>query len=103
MSNILGVINLNKIQNWEYIKVKSLQVNINFNSLEEVKSTEHFRFPFKTLPLNNLLSFSIYLIHDNNKPIEFTNDENKISISNFKIDIFSKQTKNLDQQNLRNK
>ena len=64
--NILAVKNLNKIENWEYIKVKSLWVNINFNSLEEVKSTEHFCFPFKTLPLNNLLSFSMYLINDNN-------------------------------------
>ena len=38
ISNILGVINLNNIENWEYIKRKSLWVNINFNSLEEVKS-----------------------------------------------------------------
>ena len=42
ISNIPGVINLNKIENWEYVKEKSLWVNINFNSLEEIKSTEHF-------------------------------------------------------------
>ena len=90
ISNILRVINLNKIANQEYIKGKALWRNINFNSLEEVKSIEHFCFPFKTLPLNDMLSFSIYFIDDNNKPIEFTNDENEISILNFKTDIFSK-------------
>ena len=74
--NILGVINLDKIENWD-IKGKSLWVNVNFSSLEEVKSTEHFCFPFKTLSLNDLLSFSTYLMDHNNKPIEFTNDENK--------------------------
>ena len=68
---------LNKMENQGYIKGKSLWVNVNFSSLEEVKSTEHFCFPFKTLPLNDLLSFSTYLIDHNNKPIEFTNDENK--------------------------
>ena len=34
ISNILGVINLNKIENLEYIKGKSLWVNINFNKEE---------------------------------------------------------------------
>ena len=103
ISNILGVINLNKIENWEYIKGKSLWVNVNFNSPEEEKSTEHFCFPFKTLSLNNLLSFSIYLIDDSNKSIKFTNDENEISILYFNTDIFSKWTENLDQKNLRSK
>ena len=103
ISNILGVINLNKIENLEYIKGKSLWVNINFNKEEKVKSTEHFCFQFKTLSLNNLLSCSLYLIDENNKPIEFTNDENKISILSFKTDIFAKWTENFDQQNLRSK
>ena len=88
ISNILGFISFNKIENWEYIKEKSFWVNINFNSLKKLKSTEHC-FPFKTLSLNDLFSFSMYLVDDNNKPIEFTNDEIKISILNFKIYIFS--------------
>ena len=49
ISNILGVINLNEIKNWEYIKGKSLWVNVNFNGLEEAKSTDHFCFLSKTL------------------------------------------------------
>ena len=71
ISNVLGIINLNKIENWENIKGKSLWVNVNFNSLEEVQSAEHFYFPFETTSLNDLLSFIIYLINDGNKPIEF--------------------------------
>ena len=45
----------------------------------------------------------MYLVDDSNKSIEFTNDEIKISILNFKIDIISEWTENLDQQNLRSK
>ena len=41
--NILGVINLNKISNWDYTKGKSLWVNVNFGSLENVK--KQFIFP----------------------------------------------------------
>ena len=62
-SNILGVINLKKIENCENIKGKSLWVNVNFHSLEEVKSAEHFCFPFTTTSLNDLLSFSIYILN----------------------------------------
>ena len=103
ISNILGVTNLNKIENWEYIKEKLLWVNVSFNSLEEVKSAGNFCFPFKTTSLSYLLSFSIYLIDDDNKPIEFVSSENKISILHFKIDVFSKRIENSDRQNLNNK
>ena len=58
--------------------------------------TEHFCFPFKTTTLNDLLSFSIYLIDDDNKPIEFVSRENKISTLN----VFSKWIENVDWQNL---
>ena len=103
ISNILGVTNLNKIENWEYIKEKLLWVNVNFNSLEEVKSAGNSCFPFKTTSLSYLLSFSIYLIDDDNKPIEFVSSGNKISILHFKIDVFSKRIENSDRQNLNNK
>ena len=103
ISNILGVTNLNKIENWEYIKEKLLWVNVNFNRLEEVKSAGNFCFPFKTTSLSYLLSFSIYLIDDDNKPIEFVSSGNKISILHFKIDVFSKRIENSDRQNLNNK
>ena len=47
--NLLAVINLNKINCWEHIKIKSLWVIVNFNSLEEVKKTVYFIFHSKQL------------------------------------------------------
>ena len=35
-----------------------------------------------------MLSFSIYSLDDNNKEINFADNEKKISILNFKIDVF---------------
>ena len=35
-----------------------------------------------------MLSFSIYSLDDNNKEINFAENEKKISILNFKIDVF---------------
>ena len=35
ISNILGVINLNKIENWEYIKRKSFPLNVNLIALKK--------------------------------------------------------------------
>ena len=58
--NILGVINLNKINSWEKIKGKSIWVNANFEELKDKKSD--FSFGFSTKNLADLLSFSIYLI-----------------------------------------
>ena len=68
-SNILGVINLDKIKNWEYIKGKSLSVIANFDNLK--KKTEDFCFSFKRSSLNDLLLFCIYFIDDDNRPITF--------------------------------
>ena len=44
-------------------------------------------FFFTTKTLNDLLSFSIYLLDDYNKEITFVDGKNK-SILNFKIDVF---------------
>ena len=49
-----------------------------------------------TLTLNDLLKFSINLIDDNNKEIEFASNKKKFIILNFKIDVFLKRTKDLD-------
>ena len=47
--NLLAVINLNKINCWEHIKIKSLWVIVNFHSLEEVEKTVYFIFHSKQL------------------------------------------------------
>ena len=76
--NILGIINLNKINNSEYIKGKSLWVNINFDEAKQINNSEHISFSFTTLSLNDLLDFSINLIDDSNNPIEFNSGEKNI-------------------------
>ena len=43
-----------------------------------------------TLTLSDLLNFSINLIDDHNKQITFEENEKKISILNFKTDVFLK-------------
>ena len=88
--NILGLTNLNKMNNLEHIKGKSLWVNVNFDESKQVNNIDHLSFSFKTLSLNHMLGFSINLIDDDNKPIEFNSGETKITILNFKIEVFLK-------------
>ena len=79
--NVLGVTNLNKTNNWECITGKSFWVNINFNETNQINNnSEHLSFSFATSSLNDLLNFSINLIDDNSKTIEFNTGETKISI-----------------------
>ena len=74
MLNILGVINLDKINNWEKIKGKSIWVNAHFEELKDKKS-DHFSFSFKTTNLVDLLSFSIHLTDSDNSKINFSGGE----------------------------
>ena len=71
--NIHAISNLNKINNWECIKRKTLWVNVNFNETDQINNSEHIYFEFTRSSLNDLLDFSLNLIDDSNKPIEFSN------------------------------
>ena len=75
--DILGIINLNKINKWEYTKGKLSWVNVNFNGTDQINNREHVYFSFKTTSLNNLLDFSINLIDDNGTAITFSATEKK--------------------------
>ena len=55
---------------------------------KEINNSRHLCFPFSTKTLNDLLSFSIYLLYDNSQEITFEDDEKKVSILNFKIYVF---------------
>ena len=89
MYGLLSIIDLNKIDNWEEIKGQSTWINVAFKNQKEINNNSHICFPFATKSLNDLVSFSIYLIDDNNKELNFTSGETKISILNFQIDVFS--------------
>ena len=86
---MIGIINLDKVNNWDYIKETSLQANVNFNEPKQINNIDHLSFSFKT-PSLNMLGFSINLTDDDNKMIEFNRGETKISILNFKIEVFLK-------------
>ena len=77
--SILGILNLDKISNWEYIKGKTLWVNVSFTEQEQINDSIHSSFSFKTLPLHDLLRFSINLIDDDNKPVKICSGEQKKS------------------------
>ena len=94
--NMLGMINLNRINIWEYMKGKSLLVYISFNGTDLINNTEHINFSFKTYSLNDLLDFNIYLIDDNDAAIVFNAAEKKKkknSILNFKTEVFRDEQK----------
>ena len=91
-SKIYGLlgIDLKKINGWEEIKGQSLSINATFEEQKEGNNSRHLCFPFTTLTLNNLLNFSINLTDDHNKQITFEENEKKVSILNFKTDVFLK-------------
>ena len=57
---------------------------------KEINNSRHFCVPFTTLTLNDLLNFSINLRDDYNKQITFEENEKKVSILDFKTDVFLK-------------
>ena len=80
------------MNSWENIKGKSLWANATFNEQEEINNSKHLCFSLMTSSLNDLLNFSINLIDNKNKQINFTSGKNKITILKFKIDVFLKLT-----------
>ena len=86
----IGIIDLQKINNWSNIKRKSLWVNAMFKEQEEISKNRHLCFQFMTSSLNYLLNFSINLKDNHNQQIIFKSDKQKISILNFKVDVFKK-------------
>ena len=64
---LLGIIDLNKINNWkEGVKGESIWINTALEEQKEINSRKHVCFPFTISSLNDLLSFNINLIEDNN-------------------------------------
>ena len=84
---LLGIIDLN---NWKEMKGQSLWVNATLEEQKEINNSKYLCFLFVTSTLNDLLSFHINLIDDNNKDIKFKDNLRKINILNFQIDVFQK-------------
>ena len=80
---IIGVLNLNQIENWIEIEKSSRRVNVNFQSQKDNKNTSHIPYNFIT---NNKEDFRLKLVDVDNKEIEFANSEKKFPIVNFMIE-----------------
>ena len=58
--DIIAIIDLNKISNWNDIKGQSIWVSVSFKDQKEINNNSHLCFPFVTRSLNGLTSFSIF-------------------------------------------
>ena len=81
--DLLAVIDLNKIDNWNEVKDQSIWTSVSFEDHKEINNNSHLCFPFVTRSFSDLISFTIFLQDDENKKIDFVSGEKKISIFNF--------------------
>ena len=88
MYGLLGIIDLKNNNDWEEIKGQSVWIRATLEEQKEINNSLHLSFPLSIKTLNDLLSFSIYLLDDNNKEITSEDSNNNKSILNFKIDVF---------------
>ena len=86
--SLLALINIDKINNWEEVKGQSVWTNVAFKEQKEISKNTHVYFPVMTKSFSDIMSFSIVLQEDQNKKIEFSSGQKKISIFNFQIKIF---------------
>ena len=77
--SLIGIIDLKKINNWVEIKGQSNWINATLEEQKEINNSRPFCFPFSTKKLNDLLSFSIYLIDVENKNKNRTKQNKKYS------------------------
>ena len=76
------------MNNWkEEIKGQSIWINTILEERKEINSRKRICLLITTTSLNDLLGFSINLIEENIYQ-EFGGNETKVSILNFKIDVF---------------
>ena len=85
----IGIINLNKIKNWNEIKKYSQWVNVNFQVQGYNRDAKHFLYNFITKNTGEVLNFMLKLIDDENKEIKFEDKEKKLPIVNFLLGLLA--------------
>ena len=86
---VIGMINLNQIENWNEIKKSSRWINVNFQPKRDNKNVSHFSYNFITNNKDDLLNFKLKLVNTDNKLIEFAQGEKKIPKLNFMIEFLA--------------
>ena len=83
---IIGIVNLKQIENWDTLKQSSKWVDLKFEEQIENKNTSHPLFSFISNNKVDVLSFSLKLVGPDNKLINFVEGEKKIPILEFIIE-----------------
>ena len=83
---IIGIANLNQIENWDTLKQNSKWVDITFQEQIESKNTEHTLFSFISNKKEDVLGFLLKLVDSNSKIVKFADGERKFPILEFLIE-----------------
>ena len=78
---IIGMANLNQIENWEILKTSSNWFDIIFQEQKDNKNTLHPSFSFVSNNKDNVLNFSLKLVDYNIKIVKFTENEKNFQYS----------------------
>ena len=85
--DVLGVVNLREIKNWDSIKMNSIHVNVKFDDSHFMENAKHVGFKFKTSFPTEFLEFTCELLDDKANQINFVSGEQKVLILDIQIDI----------------
>ena len=83
---IIGIVNLTQIGNWNNLKQSSRWVDVTFQEQIENKNTLHPAFSFILTNKEDVLSFSLKLVDTENKTIKFADGKKKFPILKFMIE-----------------
>ena len=89
LNQVIGMLNLNQIENWNDIKKSSRWVNVNFQSQKDNKNARNFSYNFITNNKDDPLNFKLKLVDTDNKLIEFASGEKKFPILNFMFEFLA--------------
>ena len=88
LQSILGDCFLNEISEWNIVKGASKRVQVVFTDSEDLnRSSDHLAFSFITKNIADLLQFSVTLLDGSGKEIAFPQNETKLPIISFTIQI----------------
>ena len=88
LQSTLGVCFLNEISEWNIVKGASKRVQVVFTDSEDLnRSSDHLAFSFITKNIADLLEFSVTLLDGSGKEIAFPENETKLPIISFTIQI----------------
>ena len=83
---IMGIVNLKQIENWDTLKQSSKWVDVTFEEQIENKNTSHSSFSFISNNEGDVLSFPLKLVGSDNKLIKFAEREKKSPTLEFIIE-----------------